>query len=367
MKIIAAVVPATGKPFQVEEVDLEEPRSDEILVRIVGAGMCHTDLSIRDRIPFSRPAVLGHEGAGVVEKIGADVVKIRPGDHVVLSYNSCGRCGKCLRGYPSYCKDLRKLNFGGVRSDGSSPLSKDGAPLFGTFFNQSSFASYALASERNAVKVPKDVPLEILGPLGCGVQTGAGTVLNALRVQAGTSIAVFGTGAVGLSAIMAAVVAGCITIIGVDIIPRRLELALELGATHVINAAEKNSVEEIKGIVGTGVNYSIDTTGVPAVYRQAIESLDLLGVCALVGGVPEGTEVSLDMRSIYLGRSTRGVIEGDSIPQIFIPQMIELYKQGRFPFDKLIKFYPIEAINKAAEDSCKGITVKPVLKFNINS
>jgi aryl-alcohol dehydrogenase len=367
MKIIAAVVPATGQPFQVEEVDLEQPRSDEILVRIVGAGMCHTDLSVRDRIPFSRPAVLGHEGAGVVEKIGANVAKVGPGDHVVLSFNSCGRCDKCLRGYPGYCQDFEKLNFGGVRSDDSSPLSKDGAPLFGAFFNQSSFANYALASERNAVKVPKDIPLEILGPLGCGVQTGAGSVLNALRVPAGTSIAVFGTGAVGLSAIMAAVVAGCITIIGIDIIPSRLEFARELGATHVINAAEKNSVEEIQGITGTGVNYSIDTTGVPAVYRQAIESLDLLGICGLVGGSPQGTEVSLEMRNILLGRSTRGIIEGDSIPQIFIPQMIELYKQGRFPFDKLIKFYPIEAINQAAEDSANGITVKPVLQFNINS
>ena len=367
MKIKAAVVPATGEPFQVEEVDLEEPRSDEILVRIVGAGMCHTDLSVRDRRPFSSPAVLGHEGAGVVERIGAGVTQVGPGDHVVLSYNSCGRCDKCLRGYPGYCQDFIKLNFGGVRSDDSSPLSKDGTPLFGAFFNQSSFATYAIASERNAVKVPKDVPLEILGPLGCGVQTGAGTVLNALRVTAGTSIAVFGTGAVGLSTIMAAVVAGCTTIIGVDIIPGRLEFARELGATHIINAAEKNSVEEIQRITGLGVNYSIETTGVPAVYRQAIESLDKLGVCGLVGGSPEGAEVSLEMRSILLGRTTRGVIEGDSIPGIFIPQMIELYKQGRFPFDKLIKFYPIEAINQAAEDSAKGITVKPVLQFNINS
>ena len=204
MKITAAVVPATAQAFQVEEVDLEEPRSDEVLVRIVGAGMCRTDLSVRDSMPFSTPAVLGHEGAGEVEKVGIAVTEVEPGDHVVLSYISCGHCNKCLEGYPSYCADVTQLNFSGARSDGTSPLTKDGKPLFGAFFNQSSFANYSLASERNVVKVSKDIPLEILGPLGCGVMTGAGTVLNALRVPAGTSIAIFGTGAVGLSALMAA-------------------------------------------------------------------------------------------------------------------------------------------------------------------
>ena len=284
-------------------------------------------------------------------------------DHVVLSFNSCGGCNQCLRGNPSYCHNFQKYNTHGTRIDGSHTLSKDGYPVYGAFFNQSSFANYALASQRNTVKVPKDIPLEMLGPLGCGVQTGAGAVLNALRASAGSSIAVFGVGSVGLSAIMAAVVAGCTTIVGIDIQQRRLEVAQQFGATHVINANEEKPVEKIQSITGSGVNFSIDTTAVPSVYRQAIESLDQMGVCGLVGVPKPGIEVNLEMSNLLWGRSTRGIIEGDSIPQVFIPQLIELYKQGRFPFDKLIKYYPIENINQAVQDSIDGITVKPVLTF----
>ncbi len=363
MKITAALVPAMGEPFEIEEIDLDDPRPDEIIVRMVGAGLCHTDLFFRDHIPIPMASVFGHEGAGIVEKVGENVVNIEPGDHVVLSYNSCGSCNQCLRGYPSYCQDWQKINLNGTRADGSYTLSKGGSPLYGAFFNQSSFANYALASQRNTVKVPKDIPLEMLGPLGCGVQTGAGAVLNALRAPAGSSIAIFGVGSVGLSAILAAVVAGCTTIVGIDIQQRRLELAQQFGATHVINATEEKPVEKIQFITGSGVNFSIDTTAVPSVYRQAIESLDQMGVCGLVGVPKPGTEVNLEMSNLLWGRSTRGIIEGDSIPQVFIPQLIELYKQGRFPFDKLIKYYPIENINQAVQDSIDGITVKPVLTF----
>ena len=363
MKITAALVKSMGEPFEIEEIDLDDPRSDEILVRIIGAGLCHTDLFFRDHVPKPIPSVFGHEGAGIVEKVGEKVVNIEPGDHVVLSYNSCGSCNRCLQGYPSYCQDWQKINLNGTRADGSYTLSKDGSPLYGAFFNQSSFANYALASQRKTVKVPKDIPLEMLGPLGCGVQTGAGAVLNALRASAGSSIAVFGVGSVGLSAIMAAVVAGCTTIVGIDIQQRRLEVAQQFGATHVINANEEKPVEKIQSITGSGVNFSIDTTAVPSVYRQAIESLDQMGVCGLVGVPKPGIEVNLEMSNLLWGRSTRGIIEGDSIPQVFIPQLIELYKQGRFPFDKLIKYYPIENINQAVQDSIDGITVKPVLTF----
>ena len=364
MKITAALVKSMGEPFEIEEIDLDDPRSDEIIVRIIGAGLCHTDLFFRDHVPIPIPSVFGHEGAGIVEKVGEKVVNIEPGDHVVLSYNSCGSCNRCLQGYPSYCQDWREINLNGTRTDGSYTLSKGGSPLYGAFFNQSSFANYALASQRNTVKVPKDIPLEMLGPLGCGVQTGAGAVLNALRTPAGSSIAVFGVGSVGLSAIMAAVVAGCTTIVGIDIQQRRLEVAQQFGATHVINANEEKPVEKIQSITGNGVNFSIDTTAVPSVYRQAIESLDQMGVCGLVGVPKPGIEVNLEMSNLLWGRSTRGIIEGDSIPQVFIPQLIELYKQDRFPFDKLISYYPIEEINQAAQDSIDGITVKPVLTIN---
>jgi aryl-alcohol dehydrogenase len=211
--------------------------------------------------------------------------------------------------------------------------------------------------------VSGDAPLEILGPLGCGIQTGAGAVLNTLHPKAGSSIAIFGTGSVGLSAIMAAVVVGCTAIIAIDINPARLKLAKELGATHTINPNETNPVEAIQEITGIGVNYSLETTGLPQVFRQAADSLALLGVCGLLGLAPLGTEVSFDMNNILFGRTIRGIIEGDSIPDLFIPKLIQLYLQGRFPFDRLISFYNLEQINQAAADSLQGTAIKPVLRM----
>jgi len=363
MKIKAAVSPAMGQPFEIQEVELEEPRSNEVLVRTVGTGLCHTDLLFKDHL-IPMPAVFGHEGAGIVEKVGDAVTVVAPGDPVALSYNSCGACNNCLSGKPFYCLNFNGINYSGARGDGSMPITKDGVPQYGCFFGQSSFAEFSLTTERNVVKVPADVPVELLGPLGCGVQTGAGTVLNALKVGAGSSIAIFGTGAVGISALMMAKVVGCTTIIGVDIKPERLELAMKFGATHVINSAEKNPVMEIQTITGAGADYSIETTAVPTVYRQALESLNPTGECVLLGAPPIGTEVTFDMQSFLTGKKTRGVIEGDSVPQIIVPQMIELYKQGIFPFDKLIKFYDAKDINQAVADTESGVTIKPVIRFD---
>ena len=364
LKIKAAVVREKSQPFTIEELELESPRADEVVVRIVATGLCHTDLVVRDQYyPVALPVVLGHEGAGIVAQVGDRVTKVKPGDRVVLSYLSCGHCVNCKKGDLAYCHQTFACNLGGTRLDGSTTLCKNGEVIHGSFFAQSSFATYALATERNLVKVREDVPLEILGPLGCGIQTGAGAVLNSLNAKAGSSIAIFGTGSVGLSAVMAAVVAGCTTIIAIDINAERLQLAKELGATHIINPGESNPVEAIGQITGSGVNYSLETTGLPQVFRQAVESLTLLGVCGLIGAAPLGTEVTFDMNSILFGRTIRGIIEGDSIPDIFIPQLIELYVQGRFPFDRLISFYNLEQINQAAADSEQGRTIKPVLRM----
>jgi len=363
MKIRAAVAPAIGQPFRIDEVELDEVRSHEVLVRIVGTGLCHTDLFFTDLIPL--PAVFGHEGAGIVEKIGDAVTAVQPGDRVAISFNSCGGCKNCLKGMPSYCMNFQGLNYTGMRADGTMAISKDGAPYYGSFFGQSSLADFSLTTDRNVVKVPSDVPLEIMGPLGCGIQTGAGTVINGLQVSSGSSIAVFGTGSVGLAAVMAAKVAGCTCIIGVDVKPNRLELAKELGATHVVNSAAKDAVDEIKTITGSGIDLAVETTGIPAVVRQAAEALDLMGRCAILGTSPMGTEMSFTMNEfLSAGKGVIGVIEGEGVPQIFIPQLIELYKQGKFPFDKLIKFYDAKDINKAVEDSEKGITLKPVIRFD---
>jgi len=365
MEIKAAVVYETSEPFRVELLDLCDPNDDEVLVRIVGAGICGTDLGAQHgHLPIPPPpSVFGHEGAGVVERVGARVTKVKPGDHVVLAWDYCGTCSSCKAGKELYCLNFFQYNFHGARPDGTTTLRKGDQVVRGSFLGQSSFADHALAAERNVVKVREDVPLELLGPLGCGVMTGAGAVMNVLRPRPGASIAVFGVGPVGMSAILGAVVVGCTTIIAVDINPERLKMAKELGATHTVNAAKEDPVEAILEMTGGGAEFSLECVGNPRVLRQAVDVLPRLGVCGLLGVVPPGTEVSLNMDLIMNGRTVKGILGGDAIADLFIPKLIELYRQGRFPFDRLITFYPFDEINKAVEDMQKGQVIKPVLRF----
>lgn len=360
-EITAAVVKQQGS-FDLAPAHLEAPRDDEVLVRIVAAGLCHTDLVVRDQIyPVPLPIVLGHEGAGIVEAVGPAVEKVAPGDHVAISFLNCARCRPCFDGSPASCANFNDMNFSGQRPDGSHAITDlDGNPMNDRFFGQSSFATYALTHERNTVKVRDDAPLELLGPLGCGIQTGAGTVLNALRPEFGTSIAVYGCGAVGLSAIMAAVIAGCPQIFAVDVHDSRLEVARQLGATHTFNGRQVDVVKEIKAASGGGTHYAVETTGVPPVVRQALNALRPLGRAAIVGVTPE---MNIDVHNDLMaeGKAMIGVIEGDSVPRVFIPKLIEHYKAGRFPFDKLIGYYDFKDINQAFEDSQQGTTIKPVL------
>lgn len=364
MKIQAAVVREPSSPFVIEELELDEPRDDEIIVRIAGAGICHTDLSAREQyIPVPLPSVLGHEGSGIVEKTGAGVTKVKPGDHVVLSWDTCCKCPACREGDYTYCEEFLRYNFGGTRPDGTTTLSKGDQIIHGCFFGQSSFANYALVNERNIVKVRDDIPIEMLAPLGCGVLTGAGASINSLQVKPGSSIAVFGVGTVGISAILGALVMGSTTIIGVDIKDDRLEAAKSFGATHTVNSSEVDPVEAIRDITGGGAEYTLECVGNPQVFRQAVDSLPLRGVCGLIGAVAPGTEVTLNMDHIMNGRTVKGIIEGDAIPELFLPQLIELNQQGRFPFDKMIKYYPFDKINQAVEDVQSGGVIKAVLKF----
>ena len=364
MEIKAAVVFEKSGEFKIEPLKISEPNADEVLVRIVAVGVCHTDLAARDQhLPIPLPSVFGHEGAGVVEKVGSRVTKVKPGDHVALSWMSCGECTSCKAGKDSYCVNFLPLNFSGARPDGTTTLRKGDQVIHGSFMNQSSFANFALATERNIVKVSEDVPLEILGPLGCGVMTGAGAVMNSLQATPGTAIAIFGVGPVGMSAVLSAVVCECATIVAVDIHEGRLKVAKEMGATHTVNASKEDPVKAIQDITGGGPHFSLECVGNPAVFRQAVDVLPILGVCGLLGVVAPGTEVSLNMDLIMNGRTVKGIIEGDSIPDQFIPRLIELYKQGRFPFDRLITFYPFDDINKAVEDMEKGLVIKPVLRL----
>jgi aryl-alcohol dehydrogenase len=365
MRIRAAVTESKGVPFAVEELELGELRPDEVLVEVKASGICHTDLICRDQwMPVPLPAVLGHEGAGIVREVGSLVTKVAPGDRVAMSFDSCGSCANCLRGRSAYCRDFFVRNFGAARPDGTSALSRDGDPVHAHFFGQSSFATHAVASARNVVKLPEDVDLGIAAPFGCGIQTGAGAVLNVLRPPPGSSLVIFGTGAVGLSAVMAGVIAGCTTIVGFDIRPARLELARELGATHTIDARAVDDVgEELRRITGGGADNSLETTGAPAVLRTAVDALAPAGTCGVIGAPALGTEVALDVNNILgFGRIVRGIVEGDSIPELFIPRLLEQWRLGRFPVDRMMAFYDLDQINEAVRDAEEGTTIKPVLR-----
>jgi aryl-alcohol dehydrogenase len=364
MKISAAVTESKGLPFAVQELELGEPRPDEVLVRVEAAGICHTDLIVRDQwLPVPLPAVLGHEGAGVVEQVGSAVTKVAPGDRVGMTFDSCGSCPTCRTGRPSYCHAFFEHNFASVRpEDGTSSLSRDGELIHSHFFGQSSFATHAVAGERNVVKIESAIGFDIAAPFGCGVQTGAGAVLTSLDVPAGSSLALFGTGTVGLAAVMAGVIAGATTIVGVDIVPSRLELARELGATDVVDARTEDPVARIRELTGGGADFALETTGVPAVLRQAVDGTAPLGETGVIGAPAFGSEVALDVNTILTGgRVVRGIVEGDSVPELFIPRLMKLWEQGRFPVERLVTTYDFDRINEAVEAAESGTVVKPVL------
>ncbi|MGW4646202.1 NAD(P)-dependent alcohol dehydrogenase [Kitasatospora sp. NPDC004289] len=362
----AAVVRGPGEPFRLEPVLLDEPRPDEVLVEVAAAGICHTDLSVRaGHTPGPLPAVLGHEGAGTVRRVGSAVTGLRPGQPVVLTFTSCGRCPDCRTGRPVRCEHWPRLNlFGGARADGSPTLrAADGSPLYGHFFGQSSFATHALVTERNAIPVPGGLPPELLAPFGCGVQTGAGAVLNVLRPEPGSTLVVFGAGAVGLAALLAARLTPATGLVAVDVRPERLTLARELGATAVVDATAGDPVAAVRELTGgRGAGYALETSGQPTVLGQAVGALAAGGTCAVVGAPPRGSELALDA-AVLLDRTPRivGVNQGASLPGRFLPALVELFRAGRLPVDRLVRAFPFAEVERAAAAAAGGEVVKPVL------
>ncbi len=360
----AAVVHQRGGSFTFEDVEIDNPRPDEVLVRIIACGICHTDIAARDGLlGMEFPAVFGHEGAGVVEIVGTEVAGIRPGDKVVLSFSSCGECSSCAGGHPAHCVAFDELNFGDARIDGTSTIwTAKGEPVGGCFFGQSSLADNALTRERNLIPVDDadDDELALLASLGCGIQAGAGTVLNELRPQPNESLVVFGAGTVGLAAIMAARLAGAAPIVAVDIVSLRLELARELGATFVINGLKEDVGARLREIVGD-VDHAVETTGLSRVIDQATRSIGPRGNASLLGISTD--EVAISPKSPGPHQRVFYSVAGDSDPQRFIPFLIRCHKEGKFPFDKLIREYPASEINTAVKDSLDGVTIKPVLRF----
>jgi aryl-alcohol dehydrogenase len=361
----AAVVEGIGAPFAMRDVVLADTGPGEVLVRMVAAGLCHTDLgAAAGGIPFPLPGILGHEGAGIVEEVGAGVTGVVPGDHVIASFTSCGHCAGCRGGHPAYCLTWLPRNLiNGTRDDGSPTVTMDGTPIGGHFFGQSSFAAHALVDERGLVVVDAGAPLAVLAPLGCGVQTGFGAVWNVLRPEPGSSLAVLGTGAVGLSAIMAARLLPLAGVIAVDRVPARLALARDLGATHTIDTTSEDLATRLAEITGGGLDACVDTTGVPALVRAGVDALAPRGSAAIVGAPPAGTEVAFEVQSLLPGKRIVGVTLGDAEPRTLVPHLVELHRAGRLPLERLIRYYTPDELNLAAKDMHDGHTVKPVIRF----
>ncbi|WP_458319925.1 NAD(P)-dependent alcohol dehydrogenase [Mycolicibacterium brisbanense] len=353
----AAVLLDAGADPQLTGVQLREPVGDEVLVRIDAVGICHTDISVAAR--FRKvPMVFGHEGVGTVVATGPQAGR-RVGEQVVLTFASCGECRNCAADRPAYCDHATDLNMRGGRRDESSALRLDGAPIAGGFFGQSSFATHAIARTRNAVALPEPIDPALAAPLGCSVQTGVGAVLNVLAPDADDSLVVFGAGAVGLSSVMAARIAGCRTIVAVDPVEQRRTLATELGATATIDPTGVDVAAAVLDVTG-GAGAAIDTTARPDVIAAAVGVLRTRGSLALVGlgALTAELPVALIMGK---GLALRGVVEGDSEPQTFIPRLADLYRRGELPLDKLVTTYPFDDFDRAWAAAKAGEVVKPVL------
>jgi aryl-alcohol dehydrogenase len=361
----AAVIRAAGGPFHVEPVDIDDPRDDEVLVRIVATGICRTDLSTRaTHLPPAPPVVVGHEGAGIVERIGAAVTGVRPGDHVVLTYATCGACWPCATGMPAYCSRFFVSNFAGRRSDGSTPIrDASGREINANYFGQSSLAAHAIVRENNLVVIDRAVPLHLAATLGCSVLTGAGAVLGRPESLPSDAVAVFGCGGVGLSAVLAARAAGYPVIIAVNRSEARRRIARDLGATHVLDPADEDLVERIHQITGGGVDYAVETTAVPEILRAAVESLHASGTCAVIGTTSPGVTAPLPIMAITAGRTVSGVPMGGVAPRRLVPRLIDLQHRGTLPIDRLITTYAADRINDAVDDAENARVVKPVIRW----
>lgn len=369
-KTQALVLDNVGAEFQLRDIQVDDPLEDEVLVRMISSGICHSDLGVQNgNIGLGPvfPCILGHEGAGVIAKLGAGVTGLEVGDQVLLSFNFCGKCRICNLGRPASCTAWGGLNFGFMRSDGglNVGVQSNGEPVRGVFFGQSSFAGYTLASPRSCVKVAKDVDITYLGPLGCGIQTGAGTVLNVLKPKVSDRVAIWGLGGVGISALLATKALGVKTIIAIDLLSSRLDLALELGASHAINGADKDILEQIAKITdGDMLDYVVEATGIVPCMRMAWDSLAIFGTLAQIGMPKDGTEAPIQVvPGVAMQKTWLGILEGDAYPPEFIPKLVEMVAAGTMPVEKISRLFPISKFQDAIDAMKQGTVMKPILVF----
>lgn len=366
MRTTAAVLGGRGERLTVEDVTIDEPREGEVLVRLVATGVCHTDaVAVQGDLPFPVPGVLGHEGVGTIEAVGGGVHGHDVGDTVLLGWPWCGQCRNCVSGNPRYCLQLAPLLIGGGRADGSTALHRtDGSALHSHFFGQSSFAHHALVGPSSLIPFSTTAPAESVGVLACGVATGAGAVLNTLDLGPGDSLVVFGAGAVGLAAVMAARLTPATTIVVVEPNAARRGLASKYGATDLIDPAAGDVVATVHEICRGTADASLDCTGIPAVIRQAIDSVGMLGTAVLIGAAPAGAEFSADHLTTLWGKRIVGTLGGESQSSRFVPALLALHDQGRFPYTELIEYFGLTEINEAMDASRRGDVVKPVLRLS---
>lgn len=336
----------------VDDLEIRDPGPGEVQVAISAAGLCHSDLSVVDgTIPFPVPVVLGHEGAGVVEAVGAGVGHVRPGDHVALStLANCGACAECDRGRPTMCRKA----IGMPRQ----PFARGGRALY-QFASNSAFAERTVVKAVQVVRIPKDVPLPSAALIGCGVLTGVGAVLNRARVDRGDTVLVIGTGGIGLNVLQGARIAGALKIVAVDANPAKEGVARRFGATHFLT-----STEAVKDILPTGADHAFECVGRVELIRQAIDLLDRHGQAVLLGVPPATAEASFVVSSMYLDKSILGCRYGSSRPQRDIALYADLYREGRLLLDELVtQTYPVEDFDKAAQDAEGGRVARAVLTF----
>ncbi|KAH6962478.1 chaperonin 10-like protein [Ilyonectria sp. MPI-CAGE-AT-0026] len=374
-KAIVSHAPEDGKrKWVLEDVQITQPGEYEAIVEMVASGVCHTDLgcgTAPDGTPGfpvpPYPRVLGHEGAGYVRSVGSKITKVKPGDAVLLSFAFCTNCHNCQFGAPGYCHKFSDLNFTGVKDAFRFPKSPS-QEIGGSFFGQSSFAKLTRVQETSLVNVSafvsNDDELKLLAPLGCGIQTGAGTVTELANAKPDDKVAVIGLGGVGLAAIMAAKLKGCRTIIGIDRVPARIELAKKLGATHGIDTSSVSSLTDAvrKVTGGSGSTVTVDATGVLSMIQLGLEFTANQGKMILLGVAPMGAGLELAVVPYMVtGKQIMGSMEGGVTPEEYIPRMIRWFRNGDFPVDQLVKFYPVDDFRKAVRDMEDGSTIKPVL------
>ncbi len=365
LQMQAAVLYGPNKELRVEEVTIDDPQDHEVRVKLAATGLCHSDFHVlRAAVPSPFPIVLGHEGAGIVEKIGEGVTSVKPGDHVILPVIfTCGKCRYCVEGQPALCSEVLPAHLMGTLPGGGKRLHKDNQDLH-IFYSQGSFAEYVVVHERTAVKVRDDVPLEVACLFSCGVTTGLGSVINRAGLRSGETIVVYGCGGVGLSCIMGAKLAGAGKIVAVDVLDNKLELAEELGAEFLINAAKEDPQQRVMQITGGGADYAIESVGNVKTMAQAFGSIHSAGTCVLVGAAPMLDVLGLLPYEFLLGKTLKGSLLGNVRTSLDIPRYVDMYMEGKIPVQKLVsKYYTLEQINEAIDAVEKGQVVRAIIRF----